>query len=246
MKSYNLAGTEIQMPDLVRTGAPGEAEHAFAVALDAANLFASQKHAVENDQHLSTTGKQAKLAPMASQLWKTIFSSAKALQGERLKIETRTAELYGIGVPTTPYQIQQDLERRTWWNAQPAANRAAFLEAVSRTPEESMLLALLRSPVPAFADLELRALREAFEALRRESDADLWALISDDQHALDWALRGMGHVVGISHGLTGITRQGVLAMLVESGDIAAAVALDYSQAEIATERRIQSAKRLAA
>ncbi len=126
MKSYNLAGTEIQMPDLVRTGAPGEAEHAFAVALDAANLFASQKHAVENDQHLSTTGKQAKLAPMASQLWKTIFSSAKALQGERLKIETRTAELYGIGVPTTPYQIQQDLERRTWWNAQPAATGCAL------------------------------------------------------------------------------------------------------------------------
>ena len=62
-------------------------------------------------------------------------------------------------------------------------------------------------------DSQLQIRSETIEALRRENDADLWALISDDQRALDWALRGMGHVVGISHGLTGITHQGVLAML---------------------------------
>ena len=244
--NHTIATYSFELSSFERTGVPGEAERAFTGALGAANLFANQKRTVENDQHLSTAGKQAKLAPMSSQLWKTIFVSAKAVQGERLKIETRTAHLYDIGSPVTPYEIAIDRERRDYWRSLGSPERIALLGVIEATPVFAPFVkSILRTPVPDLLDVEIRLLRDTFEKIRREEDSDLYALIKDDQGAVDWAERGLAHIIGISQskGMTGITSQGVLTMAIESGDGAAALALGYSPNEIAVEKRKQEAKR---
>lgn len=244
--THTIATQSFELPAFERTGVPGQAEKAFQLALDAANYFATAKHAIDDDGHLSTAGKQAKLKPLAENLWRQIFASAKNIAGEQRAIVLKTQTLYDIGSPVTPYEIAIDRERRDYWRSLGSSERIALLGVIEATPVFAPFVkSILRTPVPDLLDVEIMLLRDTFEKIRREEAPDLYALIKDDQGAVDWAERGLAHIIGISQskGMTGITSQGVLTMAIEAGDDAAAMALGYSPDEIATEKRKQEAKR---
>lgn len=240
---FTLNGQAFELPELNRTGGPSPAVATFHKALDAANSFAAAKHQVNDDPALSSVGKMAKLIPLAKALWRQHAASAKEIAAARREVEAKTAILYEVGTPTTPYQISIDKEIRDWWQGANAEKRTAFLHAVSNgTADLAMVVALLRSPVPALFDLEMRGLKEAFEKQMRDADPDLWAAIEDDGRAIDWTERGMNFVLALTYALTETNRGEVLKELVRDGDYAGAIALGFGADEFAIEKRLAAAK----
>lgn len=240
---YTLNGQSFDLPELNRTGGPSDAVASFHKALDASNSYATAKHQINGDLALSSIGKLAKLIPLKKALWQQLASSAKAVYAARRDVETRTAALYETGAPMTPYEIAVDREIRDWWRQADTEAKNAFRHSLADgMADKKMILALLRSPVPAVLDLEMRLLREKFEELQREAAPDIWAAIEDDAAATNWAERGLAHVIAISHALTETTAGELLKMLVAADDFAAAVAFGFAPAQFANEKRLAAAK----
>lgn len=234
--------------DLADTGPDSLPHQSLLVAVDAANTFATAKNTVMNDGHLTTQGKAAKLKPQADALWQQVFVSLENIENERLHWAGREAALYAIPAISTPYEIAMDRERRDWFRALARGDKASVIDAIKAGADHAELVAaLLRSPVPLGLDGMARLVEEIHQANCRAASPDEWELIQTGRQAVATAERGMGHVVGISCGLTERPTEVVLRLALSTGHERAA-GLIADPATVADVRRRLAAEqqRLAA
>ena len=241
-----IADRTFNMPEPIRKGSDVHVACAvFHASVDAANEFAVKKRAIEINDNLSNNGKRSALEPHISALWRQISASSKKIRAERLAAEKRRADLYAVVPPANADEAATDREIRQWWRDAPKEQRNLFRNEMKEGKvDQRILLALLRSPIPAAFDLEMAAIKAAHEASVLEQKRGVAASIKDDEDAADWATRGMAHVVAHSYLLTEMRPFGVLAMLVKSGDEAGALAMGFTDADIAEQKARASAKPL--
>jgi len=213
--------------------------------MDAANEFALKKRQIEVNNNLSNTGKKTALEPPISALWRQISASSKKVSSERQAADKRRADLYAVGVPATTAEAETEREIRQWWRDAPKEQRNLFREAMKTgTADQKILLALLRSPIPASFDLEMGAIKAEYERMKLEENRGAAASIKDAEDAADWAWRGMQHVIAFSYALTDMRPFDVLAWLLKSGDEAGAIAMGFTDADIAEQKARASTKTL--
>lgn len=243
--NFTIGNRTFTMPEPVRKGSDLPVYAVFHAAMDAANEFALKKRQIEVNNNLSNTGKKTALEPPISALWRQISASSKKVSSERQAADKRRADLYAVGVPATTAEAETEREIRQWWRDAPKEQRNLFREAMKTgTADQKILLALLRSPIPAAFDLEMAAIKAAHEASVLEQNRGAAATIKDAEDAADWAYRGMQHVIAFSYALTEMRPFDVLNMLVKAGDEAGAIAMGFTDADIAEQKARASTKTL--
>lgn len=237
---FSIGKQTFELPDLEGETLP---HLAFLTAFDAAKSFHTKKDAITGNTHLSDTGRAAQIAPLIDRLWDQILVSTENLEQERSHWNKREDELFAVGSPESSNEISRESEIRAWWRNQSADVRLKIMKDVEAGPEHAELVrALLRSPVPDSIDLEKRHFRELHNQIVRLDNPGEWMAIESGRRALDWAQRGMGHVVGISYGATGWDGSAVLRQALKTGrEMAAGVMFDAK--EVAMARNVLSAQR---
>ena len=216
---------------------PTISELAYLAAFDAAATFANAKPGIINDPHLSTSGKNAKLAPMADGLWRQIFISTTNIHNESLHLDKREAELFAVPKISTPFEIAVDREIRDWFRTLKHSEKLEVLQRISSGLEQVQTVgALLRSPIPMALDQEMTLVQEAHRANRRAEFPEEWQAIKEGRDAIAWAQRGMGHVTGISGGLTERNETEVMQLALTTGHERAAEIM-FSEAAVKDMRR---------
>lgn len=237
---FNIGKNAFDLPELAGDSAP---RLFFLAALDAANSYATAKSEISADAHLSSTGKAAKLAPLADRLWQQIFVSVENIANERAHWDKREAALLDVGAPQSANEIARDQEIRAWWRHAAPEARQKIMNDVQTGPEHvEMVRAILRSPVPDSMDVEKRYFREQHDRLRRLDNAGEAVAIDSGRDAVNWANHGLQHVVGISHGMTERPADVVLRFALKTGHEQAAVEM-FDAARIAHAKHIIAAER---
>ena len=235
---YSIANRTFTMSAPIRKGSDVHIACAvFHASVDAANEFADKKRSIEINDNLSNNGKRAALEPHILTLWRQISASSKKIRAERLAAEKRRADLYAVVPPANADEAATDREIRQWWRDAPKEQRNLFRNEMKEGKvDQRILLALLRSPIPAAFDLEMAAIKAAHEASVLEQKRGVAASIKDDEDAADWATRGMAHVVAHAYILTEMRPLDALSLLLKAGDEAGAIAIGFSESDIEQKR----------
>lgn len=221
---------------------PTLSELAYLAAFDASATFANAKPGVINDPHLSTSGKNAKLAPMADGVWNRIFVSTTNIHNESLHLDKREAELFAVPKIATPYEIAVDREIRDWFRTLKHSEKLDVLQRIQTGREQQQTVAaLLRSPIPMALDQEMTLVIEAHRTNRRAEFPTEWEAIKDGRDSIAWSKRGMGFVVGITGGLTERNDGEVLTLALTTGHEQAAEVMFDAAAIKDMRRRLRQA-----
>jgi len=243
--NFTIANRTFTMPEPVRKGSDLPVYAVFHASMDAANEFALKKRGIEVNNNLSNTGKKSALEPHVSTLWRQISASSKKVAAERQAADKRRADLFAISPAANATESETDREIRQWWRDAPKEQRNLFRNEMKEgKADQKILLALLRSPIPAAFDLEMAAIKAAHEASVLEQNRGAAATIKDAEDAADWAWRGMQHVIAHSYQLTEMRPFDVLAWLLKANDEAGAVAMGFTEADIAEQKARASTKTL--
>lgn len=228
--------------DLDYMEADSQPRRSFIAALDAANSFAEAKNRIMNDGYLSSTGKAAKLAPLADALWQRIFVSLEAINNERLHLGGREAKLYEIPKISTPYEISMDRERRDFFRTLSSRDKSQVIgQMKSGGDHAEMICSLLRSPVPIGLDMYGRLVEEIHHQNCQSANPDEWESIKSGRQQVESAWRGLMFVVGATNILTEMQSSAVLRMALATGHEQAARLLSDA-VTVAETRRLMAAE----
>ena len=192
---------------------PGVSELAFQVATEKANEYAAEHAQVMNDGFLSATGKEAKLGPKADALWRQIFVSYENIEGENLSLDARETALFSVGAATTANELSRDREVRDWFRGLPMPEQNKVVEQMKAgETHKEVVTALLRSPIPLCLDHLMSVVSAVHQDNRKAQFPEEAHAIESRREGVTWALRGMGFVVGIAHGVTDRKAAAVLGL----------------------------------
>jgi hypothetical protein len=195
------------------------------LALEAYETLADATHSVTTDPTLSKVGRDRKLRPVHDAALRR-FSTLRAQMNAQAKVleesEQRLFAVPGLN-PTHAAVAIEDAEIRRWWSAGEPKQRENVLKNPGDVRNERVMMALLRSPIPAASDAELRVVNDCWMAAKRHGSPDAAARIDDDRMALEWGqeqlslLASMAMQLIMTHG-SYTDRNGLLEAILTSPD----------------------------
>jgi hypothetical protein len=153
--------------------------------------FQQAQTAVVRDAHLSATGQNARLEPLAMQVVAEVARYWTGIDNEEKHFNLRLQKLYAVPAAADVLQNARDAEMRAWWATQSMDACAKLIDRMSRGPELAGLeLALLRGPL-ANIDSLMDATRSSWQTGARVNNPAEFGEISAGLHVVTWARRGM-------------------------------------------------------
>ena len=235
--SINIGKALFSLPDALKTHRLAKPTLALANAL-AGHMRAEES--IRSDRLLSEAGKRSKLAPLRVGAWS--MAGQLALEASRHRAEAQSALRALLAVPpiTTPYEIGMDQEIRGWWRQLDRAERAGVLKAAHDEPDKyaGIMAAVMRSPIVVdLDDNEGESVALAWEAHRRATEPDAFAVVDAEQVAAEAAERSLGELRGLTGTITAWDAKTVISELVAADAVVEAVALFPGQAVAAEQQR---------
>lgn len=218
-------------------------------ALSAAEKIGNDAAAIAADKHLSTVGKEAKMAPLQVNAVAAITALAVAVDTEDKALDQREAKLLAVPQLDNHHTAAAavDVEIRQWWRSLSTTERAAMLSKFNEGPEHRRVeIALLRSPI-ALLDLEIKSIREGWNlGARNENLAETLAIESGRRAAL-WAREAVLHAAAGVKAALGPGGATLLQTIVNGNSIMqdGAWAFGFYPETVAEAKRIASLKKVA-
>lgn len=240
-------------PDVDAADVPGSI---IAAALDALEQLADNTNSVQTDPTLSQLGRWRKL----DAIQRASITKVAMLQGQLAGFEQGIADRVSAHLavpPLLPTQVviaAEDAEIRSWWrDGAGDGDKTAVLQNAATDPQcERVLVAFLRSPIPARSDASTRMMQETWAGVRNAADPSEHDAIEGARLALSWARAALALIASIVHQLV-LTfgerdKAALLKLLQEDEDQRVRDGCSiygYQSGEIARMQRLLAAERIA-
>jgi hypothetical protein len=173
-------------PDL--NAVTDKATVALEAAAGAAAAFFAALPGVVNDVDLSPAGRAKKVETLARPALAELVAATVAVRDMEQQADAR--ERQALGVPPRPtefHRVMADYEVRQWWrDLGPDGQTRAIIElAADPATHEDTIIAVLQSPV-AQHQVSIKALRQTYEAVRREQQPTEFLAIDGMRRSAEW------------------------------------------------------------
>lgn len=221
---YQLPGTfgRFTMPALPESETTALAAVFFRTAVDSLGDFLDKVPAIAGDGDLSDVGRSKRLEPLQRDLVLGLASVDATLDREAAHFAKRETQLYAVPRldPTHGAMATEDAEIRGWLRQQSPADRLKVMKRIEAEPvgNERLLIAVLRTPIPAFLDDEIMFAQSLWRQAKRAEDPSEAFAIDRGRATLAWSRRGVSHVAGLSKQVLGWEPERITRTILTSPD----------------------------
>jgi hypothetical protein len=188
-------------PDVDGADIPGSI---IAAALDTLNELADKTHDVQSDINLSRVGRNRQL----DTLQRGAIVKMGVFHGQLADFEKdlQQQEREHLAIPplllTQTVPALEDIEVRQWWRGAAANQKeAVLLNAPTDAQCQRVLVAFLRSPIPAISDAETRMMQGAWANVRDAAAPEVREAIDGARRSLSWARGSLALIASIVYNL---------------------------------------------
>ena len=195
---------------------------AFDIAIKLSGELADETAAIANDLALTELGRAQKLAAKR-QSFVEHGASSSALLDEKLS-ELDANEQQMLAVPEVEPAFAAATATREavilkWWTELDVTSRSKVQDQMFRNPAEHLdtILAVLRAP-KAMHNEQTETVRKYWEEHVRSTNKARVDSLADGRKQIEWAKRGLAHVVGVTGRVIGWDRQAIATALATSSN----------------------------